>query len=76
MLVDAKLHVVPVVTFAVGGDLLIAADQRAHRSGDGGDVDVQIGRLVAIDVDADFGLAGFIRAVEVGDSGVGLPAWP
>ena len=55
--VNAKLHVVAVVALAIGGHLVVAAHQRSQRGGDRRHVHVQVGRLVAIDVHANLGLA-------------------
>ena len=63
------MHVVAVVALAVGRRLLIAADQRAQRGGDRGHVDIQIGRLVAVDADADLRLAGLVGALQVAHAG-------
>ena len=48
LLLHAELHVVAVVAFAVGGDLVVAAHQHAHGVGDRSDVHVEVGRLVAV----------------------------
>ena len=68
LLVHAQLNVVAIVSFAIGCYLIVAAHQHPHRVRDRRYVDVEIGCLVTIHQDAQFGLAGFIRTIEVSDA--------
>ena len=67
-LVGADVHLVLLALLFVGGHL-DAAHEKPQRAGDVGHLDAEVGGLVAVDVDGDFGLAADERAVHVDRAG-------